>query len=284
VSLTLIPFYRRFLTEELSKRVTANPRYSLRRFSQVLDIEPGPLSQILRGLRSPSTKVVARIFSGLETNELIRKQFVNSLLEEKASLGKKRVSKRLVHSIMPSYGQETQADPLDQDYFRVIADWYNLAIWEMVERKDFNANPAWIAKRLGISPLEAKLALQRLETQRLIILKDGRYQKSNTRLQTKDLSKTSEAHRRRQKQILQISMEALSTIPIDRRHHSAITLNLDAAQIPSLREEIQKMLWQLAEKFKSGNPNQVHEISLQVFPLERPPNKEKDKAQNSNEK
>lgn len=281
---SLVPFYRQFLTEELSKRVTANPRYSLRRFSQLLNVEPGPLSQILNGRRSPSTKVVGRIFSGLETNELIRKQFVNSLLEEKVALGKKRVSQKLVYSAMPIYGQVIQTEPLNQDYFRVIADWYNLAIWEMVERKDFNENPIWIAKRLGISQLEAKLALQRLESQQLIVRKDGRYQKTNSRLQTKDLSKTSEAHRRRQKQILQISMDALQTISIDQRHHSAITLNLDATQIPRLREEMQKTLWRLAEEFKSGNPNQVYEISLQVFPLERAPIKEKEKVRNSNEK
>ena len=116
---------------------------------------------------------------------------------------------------------------------------------------------------------EARLAFDRLKNQGLIKQVDGRWQKSTQRIQTRDLSKTSEAHKRRQKQILEKSLEAIDIVPIEKRHHAAVTINIDPAQIPLLREKMQSMLWALAEEFKVGNRRQVYEIALQVFPLEK---------------
>ena len=265
------PFYRTFLSQELSKRIELNPRYSMRRFAQLLHIASGSLSQIMSGHRSPSTQIVERMFRALDISEDSKKEFIQSLLAEKRTLGKKRVTKKLDQLVNTGLhrGEILQHQTLDQEHFRMIADWYHFAIWEMVERKDFKPQSFWIAKRLGITTTEAKLGFDRLVTLGLVTQVNGRWQKSTQRIQTKDFTKTSEARQRRQKQVLEKAIEALQTVPIDRRHYSTITINIDPNQIPKMRERIQEMIWTLAEEFKAGKQKQVYEIALQIFPTEK---------------
>ena len=213
------PYYREYLSRELAKRVDSNSRYSLRSFSKLLRISPGPLSQILSGKTSPSRKLVERIFDILEMNDLEKQQFVHSLLDEKKGLGKKRISKWIQTSFQAtSKKQGIQFGEIDQENFRVIADWYHFAIWEMVERADFEFSPRFIAKKLDISIVEAKLALDRLHSQGWIKEVAGKWFKTIQRIQTKDILKTSEARRKRHLQIMKKATDAIQLVPIENRH------------------------------------------------------------------
>jgi uncharacterized protein (TIGR02147 family) len=264
-------FYRELLRSELEHRLEINPHYSLRRYAELLGIAPGPLSEILNGRRSPSSTIVERILSRLELNEKQRQDFLRSLLHEKKALGKKRISKKLKSRVKTKAlvsGETISFHELDRNHFRIIADWYHLALWEMIGRDDFVPKVSWISARLGISQTESKMALERLASEKLIELRDGRWRKTLARLQTKDLTKTSEAHRKRQTQILSKASMALETVPLARRHHSAITININPAKIPAFREKMQAALWKIATELESEKEGLVYEIALQVFPLE----------------
>jgi len=49
---------------------------------------------------------------------------------------------------------------LDEDIFRLIADWHYLAVLYLSKVKGFNGKPEWIAKRLSIKKDEAEEALE----------------------------------------------------------------------------------------------------------------------------
>src|SRR3954465_2908189 len=149
------PFYKSYLQSELSRRCERNPRYSVRAFARALDINDGALSQILSGKRIPAYRTALRIIRALGLTPEEVQNFLASLAEKHRSRGLQRLN--------PIF-REIQTKPKQQqiDLFRLVADWYHVAIGELVATEDFKSDPAWIARELGISVIEAKMALERL--------------------------------------------------------------------------------------------------------------------------
>jgi len=263
------PYYQACLRDELAKRIDKNPRYSLRAFAALLGILPGALSLILSGKRTISTKVIDRIFASLELNPSQQKRFLESVLDEKKEKGFKRISPKINQKIGDTkQTRATQAaHSLGMDEFRVIADWYHYAILELTHSPAFEGKPKWIAKVLRISEVEAKLALERLLRLSLLENNNGKYLKTNLKIDTKDKSKTTLFHRKRQKQVLEKSIESLEHDPIEIRNHSSLTLCIDPKKIPKAKEKIQDFMWELSECLIDGHQTEAYELSVSLFPL-----------------
>ena len=251
-----------------------NPRYSLRSFAAALGVNSSDLSQILSGKRSVSTKVAERIFQFLELTPVERKQFLESILAQKKEKGLKRISPALLKSVGQISKAMTAAPApgatgIGLDMFRVIADWYHTAICELTMLDHFKADPRWIARELNISTIEAKLAFDRLLELGIIEKVGATYRKTNLQFDTKDKSKTSAFHRKRQRQVLEKSIYSLENDPIEERNHSSLTLCLDPKRIPEAKEKIQKLIWELGQFLINGEPERVYELNINLFPLQR---------------
>src|SRR4051812_6761749 len=137
------PFYKSYLQNELSRRCERNPRYSVRAFARALDINDGALSQILSGKRIPAYRTAQRIIRALGLTPEEEQGFLGSLAEKHRSRGLQRLN--------PIF-REIQTKPRQQqiDLFRLAADWYHLAIMELVLVEGFQSDPAWVARELGI--------------------------------------------------------------------------------------------------------------------------------------
>jgi uncharacterized protein (TIGR02147 family) len=264
-------FYQLRLREELVTRIDRNPRYSLRSFAQAIGVGSSALSQILAGKRSVSTKVIERIFTYLEFSALEQKEFIESVIAEKKEKDLQRVSpelKKMLKQIDVSGAGQREVHSVGLDEFRIIADWYHYAILELTFAKNFKADPRWIARELNITPMEAKLAIDRLLQLELLEEKNGTLKKAVWNLDTKDKTKTTMSHRRRQKQILEKSMHALEHTPIDERNHSSLTMCIDPKNLPEAKQKIQKLMWELSEFLVQGTPERVYELNLGLFPLQ----------------
>lgn len=75
------PAHIEFLADELDRRKTRNPRYSLRGFAQYLEMEPAALSRILGGKQPLSLRSTRRIAEILNLNDVEREDFFRSVLE-----------------------------------------------------------------------------------------------------------------------------------------------------------------------------------------------------------
>lgn len=266
-------YYQQRLRQALADRIDRNPRYSVRSFAAALEMSSSALSQILAGKRAVSTKVVDRLLDCLELTAEEQRRFVESVLEEKKQKGLQRQSPELIArlrelSAAPEPGQAVTRVGLDQ--FRVIADWYHYAILELTFARQFKPDPKWIARELGITPLEARLAVERLLELDLLERRDGTLKKAHWILDTKDKSKTSAAHRKRQRQILEKSIQSLETDPIDSRNHSSLTMCIDPKNIAAAKAKIQKLMSEIAEDLVQGTPEQVYELTVNLFPLQKP--------------
>lgn len=159
---------------------------------------------------------------------------------------------------------------IDEDVFSLIADWQHNAILELTEEADFDPNPAWIARQLSITWVEAQTALNRLLNAGLLVQKKNKkIKKTHVWITTSDHTLTTAAHRRRQKQILAKSTYSLENDPIEERSHTAITIAIDPSRLAQAKQMILDFQRGLCAYLSQGKPGRVYELSVSLFPLQR---------------
>lgn len=269
------PVYIHMLRQEWARRMERNARYSLRSFAQALKIEASSLSRILAGNRVPSLKIANLLVSGLHLSPEDSQQFWRSLAERKAAQGLKRMSPLLRNrltapAVLGGARWSEQARELSSDLFRAISDWYHFALLELTFLPGFRMEPRWVARRLGISPGEAKLALERLVALDLLKSDGGRWYKRDSHIASADKQLTTSAHRGRQKQILLKSLDALESDPIEQRVHQGMTMSIDSDLLPEARLRIQNFHRELCLFLESGTKlDGVFEVQTSLFRLDR---------------
>lgn len=242
-----------FLKTEFEKRKKQNPSFSLRAFSKWLNVSPAQVSQMLAGKRTitPETlnKIALRVGSSpLERNDLLS-TLVSSLVVEH---NPKALERKL----------------LAEDQFRLIADWYHMAILSLTKLKGSKPDPRWIARRLGISAEEANLALSRLVRMKLL----------ETRPKFRQIAEPfevssqvpSEAIRRYHKQSLNLAAEKLETVPVELRQFQSISIPLKSSNVPEFKKLIDGFLDRaanVAESKPAGAATEIYNLNVQLFPL-----------------
>jgi uncharacterized protein (TIGR02147 family) len=250
--------FRVWLQKEFTDRCRKNPRYSLRAFAKLLGMEAASVSQILSGKREASTKVITRICDRLSVNPRARFQLLLNV--------KKRVAKAQTEPAPPSFQQ------LTADAFSVIADWYHYAILELTFTENFDSSPNWIAKKLGITPTEAKVALDRLERLELIELIDGRLQKTQAFLTNGPDGFSAPALKELQRQLLQKALDAIDLVPQEEKDVTSMTMAINPAKLPEARRRIKNFRRQLCAFLEEGPRTRVYNLGVQLYPISQPTN------------
>jgi uncharacterized protein (TIGR02147 family) len=255
--------YKNILKEELSKRCERNASYSIRSFAKSLELDAGALSRILSGKQIPSMKVVERLLSKLDLSHEQKEVFLKSVAE----VQRQRGLQRLAPAFKRIEGRLAQKD-LSIDLYRVIADWYHVAILEMTLTKNFQSNVISIAKQLGISRTETKLALERLLDLGLLKLERGRLIKTDVQLSTTDKHLTTPALRKNQKQFLEKAIASLDQDPIEKRSHTSMTMAIDPSKMNQAKKLIRDFNKSMCELLESGEQKQVYNLQIALYPLQ----------------
>ncbi len=261
--------YRSFLKAELLERIQKNESYSLRAFAKALDVSPSALSRVFNGEKGISIERAQDIAQKLKLDEkqtdflYLLVQFENTKNESlKATLLEK------INQIVPN----RQAHNLSVDLFKVISDWYNLAILEAIELKKLSHDSAEIAKFFNLSKVEVDLALERLERLELIEIvkvkdKIKSIQRTTNRLLVSSLL-PSDGIRKYYKQVMQKAVEAIEEQDIQERIFGTEVFTFDPAQIPELRKRTNDYLNEVLKlSQKSKNQDSVYQASVQIFRL-----------------
>lgn len=260
--------YQQFLTQEFTRRVERNPRYSLRAFAKAISMDIASLSQVLNGKRLLSIKKAELVMKILDLNIEERAMFLVTLAKEHEQ--KKKRSNPLAKKILTTHRSYSgKARNLSIEHFTIISEWYHTAIMELTYVKSFKSEPNWIAKKLNITPMQATLAVQRLLELELLEMREGKLVKTSQRLLTVDRHMTSVALKKRQKQIIEKSLYSLENDPIEVRNHSAMTMAIDPEHIPEAKRRINDFLNEMAVFLETGNQQQVYEMTFNLFPLQR---------------
>ncbi len=256
--------YQHIIKEELARRCERNPRYSIRAFAKALQIDVGALSRVLAGKQIPSHKLAQKLIEALELEPEKSDVFVSSISETQGHRHLRRTSpffKKLQSKSVPQ--------DLSIDLYRVIADWYHVAILELTFVEDFESTPRWISKNLGIGQTEARLAIERLLNLGLLATKNGRLIKTTEQLSTADKHLTTPALKKNQRQFLERAMVSLEEDPIEERSITSMTMAIDPAKLNEAKKMIREFNQTLCQFLESGKQKRVYNLGVALCPVQK---------------
>ncbi|WP_413291507.1 TIGR02147 family protein [Bdellovibrio sp. HCB337] len=242
------------LRKTLADRCAKNPQYSVRAFARATGISHTVLSLVLSGKRPLSKKAALKLADHLE-------------LGPKQRLALMAAKKKI---------EADDYQTLSLDSFEVISEWYHYAILSLLELPEAVFEAKWISQRLGINPLNAKLAMERL--QRLSLVEqgdDGKWRQSGKPLKI-DNAISTVATKKFHKQLLQLAADSIDRDPISVRDVSSMTFTLDPSQMEYARQRIRDFRRELVAELEiKGSPSSVYNFTLQLCPV-TPVTKEKE--------
>ncbi|MEK7357293.1 MAG: TIGR02147 family protein, partial [Bdellovibrionota bacterium] len=248
-----------FLTRELDRRVKVNPRYSQRGFARNLGLSPGELSEILRNKRKLGLKAALKIARAMGFNPAETKHLLHLSQVEKSKDW--NIETRLTAEPAP-----LTASAVDQDVFHLLSEWFYFAVLNLVDTADFRWNSVWIAKRLGLSRTQAKVAMERLLRVGLVKKENGRTRSANDVVLSAS-GVPSEAVRNYHRQLLKKAIDALDFQPVQERDISGIGFACDPRDIEAIRREISEFQDKLTSKYRKGKLSEVYHLEVAFFRL-----------------
>jgi len=244
-----ISFCHNLLNQELASRKARNSSYSMRAFARDLGIGSTSLSDVLAEKRKLSAKNIDKIAERLTLSPMEK----DMLLQE--INGRTRKNEK-----------EKQHLELQEDAFRLISDWYYLAILNLAKLPDHQADSLWVAKRLGIRPSEAKLALERLIRMELLSIEDNKLIRTEYPLKTTD-GVASFAIKKHHRDKLKLAEESLEKDDVSLRNFQSLTVALDPETIPEAHDILTKALKKIGKLLDGKNAKEVYTVNYQLFPL-----------------
>jgi uncharacterized protein (TIGR02147 family) len=273
-------FYRKRLKQVLAERCDRNPRYSVRAFANGIKIDVGTISRVLAGKQIPSLKLSLRLMDGIDLVSEERELFLASVAEAQRERNLKRISPAFEAMKAPKLTQKV----LDIDFYRVIADWYHVAIMELTFTENFESSPAFVAKTLGISQAEAALAIDRMLSLELLKKEaSGKLVKSEEQLSTADKHRTTAALRKNQRQLLEKAIESLENDPIEERSMTSMTMAIDPEKLPIAKLMIRDFNQALCKCLETGRRKRVYNLQVALYPVQKQLTKAKSKRRNESE-
>ncbi len=248
-----------FLGRELDRRVKVNPRYSQRGFARSLGLSPGELSEILRGKRKLGLKGALKISRAMGLNPAETKHLLHLAQVEKSK--EWNIETRLTVEPAP-----LSANSLNDDVVALLSDWFYFAVLNLVDTREFRWNSIWIAKRLGITRMQAKVAMERLLRLGLVKKENGRFQCSND-VVLSTAGVPSEAIRQLHRQMLKKALDALDFQPVNERDITGVGFACDPNDIEAIRREISEFQDKLTSKYRKGKLSEVYHLEVALFRL-----------------
>ena len=261
--------YRAFLRDYyLEKKDRRGLSY--RAFSRRAGLKsPNYLKLVIDGARNLSDEMAARFGKavGLEGDaqayfvELVRFNQAKTTTERNAS-----------YTRLTGFRRHQRAQPLALEHAAYHSTWYLPAIRELAARRDFQADPAWIAAALWppINKSEAESALETLLALGLLVrgpkgeLTQGEALVS-TGPETRGLH-IKNYHRT----MMERAALSMDDIPASDRDISSLTLCLGRDGLSQLKERLQRFRRELLElSTLEDDPEQVVQVNFQLFPLSR---------------
>jgi uncharacterized protein (TIGR02147 family) len=226
--------------------------------AQKLDMPSGRLSEILAGKRKITPALGQKIAIRLEFPPEKIQKFIATIENERAArdFGKK-----------PLTSSDDAFEQLSVDSFYALAGWEHFAVLNLMNTDDFKADVNWIGERLGLSAIEVRAAIERLERLGFVERTATGFMRKIGRITTThDLE--SVALRASHRQSLDQAIESLETVPVELRDVTSITMAIDLVRIPQAKALIKKFRRELSDFLESGSAKtEVYNLNIQLVPV-----------------
>lgn len=234
------------LRQELDKRIERNPSFSLRAFAKMLEVSPATLSQVIASKRNLSMNKASSILLKLGYSPSEQLSLMVDLKKDEKEFSRVQIS---------------------EDKFKLISEWYYLAILSLGEMPHAKADPRWIAKRLNINVADANIALQRLERLNIIEIQDGFYKQIHPPFKTAD-DIPSAAIKNYHTNILNLAIHKLETVDVKEREYTSVTMAINSRNLSKAKDITRKYKKELSTLLETGKADRVYHLAIQLFPLD----------------
>lgn len=260
-----------WLQEEFNKRRSKNPSYSLRSFADYLKLPPGRLSQILSNKRDLTPNLGVKISDRLGFDPLTKQKFLQCIKTQK----EKKSATKIANKINLQQEHDDDYQSLDMDKFYLIADRYHFALLSLIQTDDFKNDTKWISKRLNLSVIQVRSALERLQRLNLIKKDENQLKLTSTKGLTTSHDISSTALRKSHHQALEKAKISLDQDPVDTRDFTSITMAIDPEKLSIAKEMIKSFRRKLCKFLESENRKEVYDLNIQLLPVTIINNEEK---------
>lgn len=255
--------YRNTLHSHFEERRRRNPSYSLRAFARDLGISPERLSSVLNGKYGLSVESAKRVAKKLDLAEAQTELFCLLVEGEHA---RSQAARKMAKEKIESLTKEPTAHFLTLDAFQVIADWYHFAILELTLVSDFQSNLNWISKKLGISKVEAKLAIERLLRLELLEVDGSGGWKASTETTFAPKGVPAQSKKRFLEQLMIKAQKALFESAFEKRDYAASLYAIDSSKLPKIKDEVASFRKKIASILNQPGPkDSVYALNVQFF-------------------
>ena len=272
-----------FLTAQFLERKEINPTYSLRSFATEIGVSVTQLSRVLSGQRSMSYRQMSKVLSALNTPDEVSQKIISGIILKASKTAK--VSNQL-RGIVLSTSKRNDIQPVSATYlpadrFKMISQWYHLAILELTYLENFDSNPAWIAKTLNISLIESKDAIARLldlgflkQDEQGVLSKADSTILFKTKRADPEFKKYDTVMLEKAKQELDKTNEA----DFQMRLINSITFPTSPDSLPELKAAIVDFQKKILTLIKDHDYTQVYHFGCQLFPVSKNHSPSEEKA------
>lgn len=261
--------YRQFLADYYSQKKANSPAYSHRVFAKQAGLSsPSHLLMIIKGERNLSLKTIPKFSEGLKLNVKEKKYFELLVLYNQTE--DLPLKAKYFGEIMSMKASLAGLYKLEKEKFDFLSKWYVVAIYVLIDLKDFKADPAWISRRLGskVTAAQAKEALESLFHLGMIESDPLKGLKQVSGAITVADDTRSMAVFSYHQSMIRLASDALRTSAPSLREMNGATIAIPKNKLPELKEKIRtfrKEINQLASSYE--NPDEVYQLNIQFFAL-----------------
>lgn len=257
--------YRGYLKWVLADRIARNPSYSLRSFARQLGLHHSMVVQLFQNKKRLSVERAHQVAHRLELAGKDYEYFCLLVeIDNARGMEQKQALLARMHDAFP----QARVRDLGVEHFQMISEWYHLPLLQMLCVPGRAFDLATAARRLGITRLEAELAVERMERLELIEKDErGEYRKTDSRLLTQSAT-PHEALRNYHRQMLQKAIESLETQSPREKWIGSETFAFDPSLLPEANGIIEQFLDRMVQLSSRGeNRDHVYHLSTCLFRL-----------------
>ncbi len=264
--------YRMYLRTLVSYRKRTMPQFSYRFFARQAGFSsPSFLKLVIEGKRNLSRDSIAKFARGLKLNKQEREAFETLVCFCQAGTdSEKHYYYGKLRQFKQSAGVLAEMTKAQYDVYSL---WYAMPIREMLALPDFQEDPEWIGKRLrpNVKPAKVAVALELLLRCGLVIRDgSGRLQQADRKLAAVKYVQTL-AVRNYHRAQLKSAVNALETVPVDKRNITSVTVAITDAQYQVVCERIAAFQRELLDAIEDTSTDdsekkEIHVLGFQVVP------------------
>lgn len=259
--------YRVFLKDYYAQAKKETSHFSFRYFAKMAGFSsPNFLKLVMEEKRNLSAEGIEKFSKALKLNPTESRFFRVLVLSNQATTPEEKdfYTRQLFKTKAVK-----NLKPLGEAHYEYYSQWYHLALRELVLKKDFKNDAAWIASQFNppLSESEVKQGMERLVKLGLIQKKGKHFIQTDHALSTGD-EITSQAVSNYHRKMMELGMEALTRFSKEERDISSLTIGTSkktAQKIKKLVQDFRKEIISLVNA--EDHVEEVVQLNFQLFPL-----------------